>query len=75
MNKKEAILFSLKNRDFVKEYDRLCNGKMEMLLNASPVESLVDFSSGFMAAELKKYIHFFLDTVWDRIPIEADRRE
>jgi hypothetical protein len=65
----------LDNTDFVKEFDRLMGSSLGPKKAASPMEFLVDQTTGYDEVkrnqDLKKFVAFVHETVWIRLPDAA----
>lgn len=71
MNFIEAFEQALQNKDFVQQYDRLTNSHLEKVLNATGINAQIDKSTGFKDAEILKFMAFYDEVIWSRLPPEA----
>lgn len=67
----EALTEAASNKDFVSGYDRLTNSNFGKIISATGIEKLIDESTGCAKEEVSKFMKFFDEYVWDRLPQEA----
>ena len=61
-----CIMYTARNKEFVKEYDRLRGSNLS--LNGSPIDLLIDECSGRQESELREFIEFVYE--WIYLPLQ-----
>lgn len=67
----EVVMHCTKNRELVKEYDRLTGSSLGSILSASPINRMVDEGTGRTKQEMGKFAGFVFEMVWLRMPREC----
>lgn len=66
----EALREAVSNRELIQQYDRLKGTNLS--LKGASMDVLVDIHSGRMNEDLKGFIEFFEECIWERIPVKID---
>lgn len=64
-----CVLISFENREFVDAFDRLHGTNLSR--RSSPLDLAIDDAAGRMSAELRTFVEFVRESVWDRIGTQA----
>jgi hypothetical protein len=67
----DCVLYCTKNRELVKEYDRLSGSSLGSVLSAAPMSQMIDDATGRTKEELDKFAAFVMEFVWLRLPQEC----
>jgi hypothetical protein len=61
----ECVDYCVKSDDFVKEYIRLTgNNILSLVKPTSPINKLIDDSSGYTKDQLQKFVNFVYTTIY-----------
>ena len=67
----EALTEAASNKGFVSNYDRLTKSNFGKVISATGIEKLIDQSTGHAKEEVAKFMDFFNEFVWNRLPQES----
>jgi hypothetical protein len=61
----ECVIECARNKDLVAEFDRLTGSNLSM--KGTGLDVNIDIASGRYEMDVKKFVQFVKDTVWDRM--------
>ena len=71
MNFIEVLGVCVRNKELVREFDRLNGANLSMM--GSPIDLMVDEATGKQKDDLRKFVDFVYEFIWLRVELEETR--